>query len=346
MIIKHISLDPSYVRRVLCLKVASEREAQTICQDACEELELDKLMTVISVDYQYDLRKLSVQYRKVLNGDISVCRLIRKLFAVFGMRIWLDNVDVVVGNNLVLPLRLETNRLQYFKLCGIDESAIVLGDAESEMGWKSEEILRHEIRDIDPDPPPIEPIDKGTRRAQRRRLKKIEMRSRPDGGPMCRGSHFAYLGPSSQHPPHSSPLSNFRVSSAPPSPCLSASTLYGRYEKNQHESYSEYAMHREEEFPRYRMTSRPHARVVSTNTYSTPPSSYSDSRLPLDPYSEHVRDVSVSLVHYDSSSSSPWQADTPYSPFPDASQASSSYEQGMSPYRSWTSGRHHIRRPL
>jgi hypothetical protein len=89
-----ISVIPSHDsnrQSMIVEKVMSEKNAMEFCLQKSRDLFLDGSIFIISVEFQFDRKKLTVYYKK--SEDVSLCKFIRKLYNAFKMRIWMELVD-------------------------------------------------------------------------------------------------------------------------------------------------------------------------------------------------------------------------------------------------------------
>jgi hypothetical protein len=78
-------------------KVIAQNQALEICRNKCVELLISSQIEVIATEFQFDRKKLTLYYKK--HSDVSVCKLIRKLYNIFKMRIWMEPIDVELSND-------------------------------------------------------------------------------------------------------------------------------------------------------------------------------------------------------------------------------------------------------
>ena len=69
------------VRVMLQDKVIAQNQALDICRNKCVELLISTHIEVLATEFQFDRKKLTLYYKKY--SDVSVCKLIRKLYNIF-----------------------------------------------------------------------------------------------------------------------------------------------------------------------------------------------------------------------------------------------------------------------
>jgi hypothetical protein len=82
---------------ILKQKIFLENKVLIYTRNICSELNINHLLNIIGTEFQYDRKKLTIYYQK-LQPDASLCKLIRKLFAVFKIRIWMENIRIETGD--------------------------------------------------------------------------------------------------------------------------------------------------------------------------------------------------------------------------------------------------------
>lgn len=89
-----MNLDPNQTLPEMFLKkITLENKALIFARAVCYELNVTHLLNVIGTEFQFDRKRLTVYYQK-LHPDASLCKLIRRLFATFKMRIWMENISI------------------------------------------------------------------------------------------------------------------------------------------------------------------------------------------------------------------------------------------------------------
>jgi hypothetical protein len=135
-IISVVPKDEFPVRAMLQDKVIAQNQALEICRNKCVELLISSQIEIIATEFQFDRKKLTLYYKK--HSDVSVCKLIRKLYNIFKMRIWMEPIDVELSNDsfgdittkflslgqITIPAqeKLSTNPSEYFPVFAASNS--------------------------------------------------------------------------------------------------------------------------------------------------------------------------------------------------------------------------------
>lgn len=90
-IICYLPDEDQMVINLLQSKIAAENYALTQCKILTKGRRLGILADTISAEFQFDRKKLTIYIKKY--DDVSVCRLVRKLYDIFKMRIKVLEVD-------------------------------------------------------------------------------------------------------------------------------------------------------------------------------------------------------------------------------------------------------------
>jgi hypothetical protein len=92
--------DPNQTLEEMFLsKISLENKALIFARAVCSELNVSHLLNVIATEFQFDRKKVTVYYQK-LDPDASLCKLIRRLFGAFKMRIWMENISIDTETDL------------------------------------------------------------------------------------------------------------------------------------------------------------------------------------------------------------------------------------------------------
>mmetsp|Transcript_5028 Transcript_5028/g.5122 ORF Transcript_5028/g.5122 Transcript_5028/m.5122 type:complete len:402 (-) Transcript_5028:369-1574(-) len=84
-IVSVVPKDEYPVRVMLQDKVIAQNQALEICRNKCVELLISTHIEVIATEFQFDRKKLTIYIQ--FQGDVSVCRLVRKLYDIFKVRV-------------------------------------------------------------------------------------------------------------------------------------------------------------------------------------------------------------------------------------------------------------------
>jgi hypothetical protein len=96
-IISVVPKDEFPVRAMLQDKVLAQNQALDICRNKCVELLINTQIEILATEFQFDRKKLTLYYKK--HSDVSVCKLIRKLYNIFKMRIWMEPMESELPND-------------------------------------------------------------------------------------------------------------------------------------------------------------------------------------------------------------------------------------------------------
>lgn len=115
-ILSKLDDEDGSVKEMLRKKVILENKALIFARNACHELNVKHLLYVVGTEFQFDRKKLTVYYQK-LQPDASLCKLIRKLFGAFKMRIWMENVTIDTDcESLNMLSMFQPNTLKFLDL--------------------------------------------------------------------------------------------------------------------------------------------------------------------------------------------------------------------------------------
>lgn len=89
-ILNHVKDEDQSIRNMLRSKISAENYALTQCKSHIRGRRLAVFSDIIATDFQFDRKKLMVYIKKY--EDVSVCRLVRKLYETFKMRIKVHEV--------------------------------------------------------------------------------------------------------------------------------------------------------------------------------------------------------------------------------------------------------------
>jgi hypothetical protein len=92
-ILNKLSEDKAAIEQMLRNKVLAENNALTLCRSFCRGHRIGSFVDAIAAEFQFDRKKLTVYVMKT--GDASVCKLVRKLFDSFKMRISILDIESV-----------------------------------------------------------------------------------------------------------------------------------------------------------------------------------------------------------------------------------------------------------
>jgi hypothetical protein len=74
-------------------KITAENAALLSCREFCAGRRIGLYIEVIAAEFQFDRKKLTVYIKK--SGDVSVCKLVRKLYDAFKMRISVEEIPSI-----------------------------------------------------------------------------------------------------------------------------------------------------------------------------------------------------------------------------------------------------------
>jgi hypothetical protein len=108
-ILNKLTEDKAAIEQMLRNKVLAENNALTLCRSFCRGHRIGSFIDAIAAEFQFDRKKLTVYVMKT--GEASVCKLVRKLFDSFKMRISILDIESVD-----MARRLAIEYLEYTKL--------------------------------------------------------------------------------------------------------------------------------------------------------------------------------------------------------------------------------------
>lgn len=118
-IISKLDDQDGIIKEMLLKKINLENKALIFARNSCFELNVTHLLHVVGTEFQFDKKKLIVYYQK-LQPDVSLCKLIRKLYGVFKMRIWMENITIDTdGESLNMLSMFQPNALKYLELTSL-----------------------------------------------------------------------------------------------------------------------------------------------------------------------------------------------------------------------------------
>jgi hypothetical protein len=74
-------------------KISAENAALSRCREFCSGRRISLYVETISTEFQFDRKKLTIYLKR--SGEISVCKLVRKLYDAFKMRISVEEVSAI-----------------------------------------------------------------------------------------------------------------------------------------------------------------------------------------------------------------------------------------------------------
>mmetsp|Transcript_23995 Transcript_23995/g.24584 ORF Transcript_23995/g.24584 Transcript_23995/m.24584 type:complete len:428 (-) Transcript_23995:36-1319(-) len=90
-ILSFLTDDDQTIHKMLLSKIAAENYALNQCKTHIKGRKLSIFADTIATEFQFDRKKLTIYIKKY--DDVSVCRLVRKLYETFKMRIKVLEVD-------------------------------------------------------------------------------------------------------------------------------------------------------------------------------------------------------------------------------------------------------------
>jgi hypothetical protein len=145
-----LNQDPNQTLQEMFLKkISLENKALIFARAVCSELNVTHLLNIIGTEFQFDRKKLTVYYQK-LHPEASLCKLIRRLFAIFKMRIWMENITIDTDcenlNNMLSLFQPNVKRFLELTSLPITEDEVYLFVPGLKESWSQYENNR-EIRD-------------------------------------------------------------------------------------------------------------------------------------------------------------------------------------------------------
>jgi len=89
-ILSKVEDDKKTIEDLLYSKIIAENEALTLCRNYCHGRKVGSLLEVVTTEFQYDHKKLTIFVKKI--AEVSVCKLVRKLFDSFHTRICVEEI--------------------------------------------------------------------------------------------------------------------------------------------------------------------------------------------------------------------------------------------------------------
>lgn len=108
-ILNKLTEDKEAIEQMLRNKVLAENNALTLCRSFCRGHRIGSFVDAITAEFQFDRKKLTVYVMKT--AEASVCKLVRKLFDSFKMRISILDIESVE-----MARQLAMEYLEYAKL--------------------------------------------------------------------------------------------------------------------------------------------------------------------------------------------------------------------------------------
>jgi hypothetical protein len=85
--------EKNNMEELLRSKIIAENESLGLCRNYCHGRKVGSFLEVIATEFQYDHKKLTLYVTK--SGEVSVCKLVRKLFDSFHTRICVEEINSV-----------------------------------------------------------------------------------------------------------------------------------------------------------------------------------------------------------------------------------------------------------
>jgi hypothetical protein len=92
-ILSKVNEEKVTMEELLKSKISAENESLGLCRSYCHGRKVGTFLEVISTEFQYDHKKLTLYVTK--SGEVSVCKLVRKLFDSFHTRICVEEIQSV-----------------------------------------------------------------------------------------------------------------------------------------------------------------------------------------------------------------------------------------------------------
>jgi hypothetical protein len=145
-----LSDNGSKIRSVLESKIEAEKFALYQCLLHIRGHRLSQLAEILTAEFQFDRKKLTVYLKK--HEEVSVCRLVRKLYETFKMRVKVIEVDCLETFQQSLLVYLETSGLgvSFEELLATSPSLTEKGELFLQFKSNPQSILR----EIKPSPEP------------------------------------------------------------------------------------------------------------------------------------------------------------------------------------------------
>jgi hypothetical protein len=180
-----LSDNGSKIRSILESKIEAEKYASYQCLLHIRGHRLSQLAEILTTEFQFDRKKLTVYLKK--HEDVSVCRLVRKLYETFKMRIKVIEVDCFEEFQQTLLTYLETSRLEVSFEELLATSPTLTDKGEVFLQFKNSQ---NSLKETKPSPPTAQPHNLASSRMG------------PPAAPPS--NHHRQLG--SRHTPHSYPV--------------------------------------------------------------------------------------------------------------------------------------------
>jgi hypothetical protein len=104
----HDDLEP--VKGMLINKIIAENAALLRCREFCAGRRIGLYIEIIAAEFQFDRKKLTIYVKK--SGDVSVCKLVRKLYDAFKMRISVEEIATIDFMKEIIANYLELSQLE------------------------------------------------------------------------------------------------------------------------------------------------------------------------------------------------------------------------------------------
>jgi hypothetical protein len=180
-----LSDNGSKIRSILESKIEAEKYASYQCLLHIRGHRLSQLAEILTTEFQFDRKKLTVYLKK--HEDVSVCRLVRKLYETFKMRIKVIEVDCFEEFQQTLLTYLETSRLEVSFEELLATSPTLTDKGEVFLQFKNSQ---NSLKETKPSPPTAQPHNLASSRMG------------PPAAPPS--NHHRQLG--SRHTPHPYPV--------------------------------------------------------------------------------------------------------------------------------------------
>jgi hypothetical protein len=108
-ILGKVNEEKGTMEELLKSKIIAENESLGLCRNYCHGRKVGTFLEVISTEFQYDHKKLTLYVTK--SGEVSVCKLVRKLFDSFHTRICVEEIQTIDELVMATQRYLELSRL-------------------------------------------------------------------------------------------------------------------------------------------------------------------------------------------------------------------------------------------
>jgi hypothetical protein len=109
-IIGKVEDETNQMEELLRSKILAENESLALCRNYCHGRKVGSFLEVIATEFQYDHKKLTLYVTK--SGEVSVCKLVRKLFDSFHTRICVEEIASVDSVIIAAQRYLDLSNIQ------------------------------------------------------------------------------------------------------------------------------------------------------------------------------------------------------------------------------------------